>query len=137
MADVHVVIYESRITAWSMPGGMVYKWAYQKRVRLEALAKAGAPKRTGALAASVSGHYDKVPNGLMMSVSADAGYAAAVHEGTLGANIRPKNGEYMRLRPGTSKRTGRSYGFLYKKRVRGQRPQPFLADALDTVIRGL
>jgi hypothetical protein len=64
-----------------------------------------------------------------MIVSADAP-ALWVHKGTHGP-IRSTSGKFLRLQPGGG------YGIVYAKQVRGQRAQPFLTDALETVIRTL
>ena len=128
---VYVEVYDSKIEAMSAPGGMVFKWAYQRSRKIERLAKAAAPKRTGRLAASISSSYDKVPNGVIMRVSAGASYARYVHEGTYGPIVSPR-GRKMFLHPAWG-----GHPTMHKWAVNGQRPQPFLAEALHVVMRDL
>lgn len=139
-----VFIYDSKITAMSHPGGMVWKWAYQRRKRVEHLAKVKAPKRTGRLARSISGDYNKVPNGVVMHVTATADYSIFVHEGTghwVGRpDIRSKRMLDRRGRSPAKMHLQPAWGGhpeMWRATVRGQEPQPFLEDALDTVMRDL
>lgn len=128
MADiVRVIVYDSVITAWSLPGGMTWRYARQKAQRTGTLGRAFAPKRSGQMAAGVESHYEgSTRDSVSMVVSAPAP-ALWVHEGTQGP-IRPTAGTYLRLKPGGG------YGVVYAKEVRGQRANPFLAEALDVVI---
>lgn len=132
-STVTVVVYDSVITAMSLPGGMVWRYGFQKARRTATLARAGAPKRTGQMAASIDAEYEgSERDSATMRVSADAP-ALWVHEGTQGSNPDEKNikprGKYLRLSPGGG------YGVVYAKAVRGQKAQPFLTDALEAVIR--
>lgn len=147
MADVAVVIYDGKIEAMTAPGGMVFRWAYQRRKRVERIAKQLCPKRSGNLRDSIEGEYTKVPNGVVMYVRAGGlttitqngrSYAEYVHEGTLDkiiVAIPPT--PYMVLRPGTSTLTGIAYGTRRRTQVAGQRPQPFLSQALYVVMQDL
>ncbi|HEU4911402.1 MAG TPA: hypothetical protein VFV76_05860, partial [Actinomycetes bacterium] len=136
MADVEVVIYDGKIEAMTAPGGMVFKWAYQRRKRVERIAKQLCPVRSGNLRDSIEGEYTKVPNGVVMYVRAGGlstitqngrSYAVYVHEGTEGLITAHPPKPYMVLRPGISKKTGVAYGRLRKKAVAGQDAQPFLS----------
>lgn len=129
MAEVRVVVYDSVITAMSEPGGMVFKWAYQRRQKVERLAKTLAPKRTGHMASKISASYDKVPNGVVMYVTSPVHYSAWVHEGT-----RPFLSENkMFIPPNPPFWPNASYVYFR----RGQRAQPFLRQALEVVIHSL
>lgn len=147
MADVEVIIYDGKIEAMTAPGGMVFKWAYQRRKRVERIARQLCPVRTGNLRDSIEGEYTKVPGGVVMYVRAGGlttitqngrSYSEYVHNGTHDKAIVPKPpNQFMLLRPGISKKTGVAYGRVKKRRVGGQDPQPFLSQALYTVMRDL
>lgn len=127
MTSAEVVIYDSVITAWSLPGGMVWRWGFQKARRTATLAKANVNSRSGHLAASISAYYEGSDrDSATMGVSADTPYAVYVHEGTQGP-IEPTQHKYLKLQPGGN----------YALQVDGQTGNPFLMDALETVIRTL
>lgn len=110
---------------------MVWRWARQRAVRVERLAKANVHSRTGELARSIHVDYEVAPpKQTVMNVYADAEHGLYVHEGTHGP-IYPTLGKYLKLPPWGA------YGTVWAKSVRGQRANPFLADALDVVIRDL
>lgn len=131
MDDVQIIIYGSVIASWSLPGGMVWKWARQRAVRIERIAKMNAPVRSGELRRSITSEYEgSLPYQVIMNVYADAEHGLWVHEGTTGP-IRPLYGKIMTLPPYGA------YPQVKARFVRGQDANPFLADALDTVIRDL
>jgi hypothetical protein len=130
--EVRLVVYDTLIARMSLPGGRTYQWVVGKRRRIENAARAFAPVRTGELKASIRGSYVKSrPNHVVMHVTASAEHALYVHEGT-GPWIRPTGSKFLRLKPGPNHPNP-----TYREAVRGQRANPFLANALDTVMRGL
>lgn len=131
--DVRVVIYGAAITAMSLPGGMIYRWTARRVDRIETLATVTAPRRTGAMAASISTDKRKIgrPRHVVMTVNADAP-AAWVHEGTAGGRygwIYPTHSRKLHLQPAWG-----GWPESLQDRVHGQDPQPWLADALRTVM---
>jgi hypothetical protein len=94
------------------------------------VAKGLAPVRTGRLKASI--HPDSVrrsgPWSISTGVSADAPYAAPVHEGARPHVIRPRNARALRFEI-----NGR---VVFARRVNhpGQRAQPFLTNAAHRVV---
>jgi hypothetical protein len=131
MADVDLVIYDSKIIAMSLPGGQTWRWARQRRARVERLAKMNVRSRSGELSRSIHGYYEPAPpNQVIMEVHAEAPHALWVHEGTDGP-ITSESGARMYLPP---------YGPWSGRRVhqvRGQQANPFLADALEEVMLDL
>jgi hypothetical protein len=123
-----VVIYEPVLTAMSSPGGSVFKWAYQRRKRVERLAKLYAPKATGNMARQITSSYEKVPNGVIMYVTSPAWYSIYPHEGTA------PYVHYKKMRIPPLNKTGRP---IYTYARAGQRAKPFLTQALDTVMADL
>src|SRR5687768_7984981 len=97
---------------------------------VSATAKTLAPVRTGALKASI--HPDPVrrtgPWRIESGVSADAPYAAPVHEGARPHVIRPRNARALRFEVG-----GR---VVFARRVNhpGNRANPFLSNAAHRVV---
>ena len=128
--DVRLVIYDSGIAAMSLPGGAIWRWARQRSVRVERTAKAFAPIRTGELRRSIYATYEpSPPKEVIMEVHATAYYAQYVHEGTFGP-ILPRSGKFLKFK-------GRDGHNVYARSVSGQRPQPFLTDALLLVMADL
>ena len=75
-SDFELVIYDSKIIAMSLPGGQTWRWARQRRGRVERLAKMNVRSRTGELARSIYGYYEPAPpNQVVMEVHADADHA--------------------------------------------------------------
>ena len=128
---VRIIIYDSVIQSWSLPGGMTWRWAERRSVRIKRLAKANVNSRSGELARSIDVKPRGArPNHIIMDVEAGAEHGLWVHEGTRGP-ITPKTSKYLRLP---------AYGghpTIFTRSVRGQRGNPFLADALDEVMRDL
>lgn len=130
-ADVEVIIYDSAITAMSLPGGQVWRYGFQKARRTERLAKANVRSRSGYLASQIHAFYEgSQRDQATMVVSADTEYAAAVHEGSGDAEglIHPTHHRFLRIDEGGG------FGVSYHRSVRGQRANPFLTDALEAVI---
>jgi hypothetical protein len=91
----------------------------------------GYPKRvdTGRLRASINTQLVVRGDRPIAIVGTNVRYARFVHDGTgiygpRGRVIRPKRRKFLRFRP---KGTGR---WVYARKVRGMRPNPFLANAL-------
>lgn len=110
------------------------------------LAQLYAPKRTGRLAKSIRAARPK-PSGIYQfsgTCSASVGYALYVHDGTSGP-IYPKRGKYltvphqMGVLGGAALKaqggSGQAKLYFLAHWVRGQRAQPFLAEALATALR--
>lgn len=93
----------------------------------DALATAGAPVDTGFLRNNRSIEIDAGPGSLVGSLTYHAHYALFVMKGTgiygpTGTPITPKRASFLVFR-------GRDGGLVYARSVRGQRAQPFLAEA--------
>lgn len=134
--EIDVVIYDTVITAMNLPGGMVWKWARQKSQRVSTTAKFLAPKRTGALARSVTSFYEgSSRDQTVVGVSAggpSAPYAIYVVKGTGGhENYIFPEGKAFKLPPSAG-RVG-----LYRAWVRGQEANDFLSEALEDVMATL
>lgn len=138
-------VNDRSITAMSLPGGDVWKYAYQRRRRIERRAKQLCPKRSGSLRASVTGFFFPAPiDHIQMQVLAGGHYAKYVHEGT-GPQFGPRElhghpgqGSKGRWRPGMQRAFQRKrWPGGTKTGVSGQHPTPFLSDALHEVMRDL
>lgn len=125
-----IVIHESVITSFTLPGGSVFKFVHELSRDTASEARLRAPRRTGELAASIEGRRPVTTKigGCAARVYAHAHYAMWVHEGT-GPVIVPTHHNYMRLPP-----WGR-WPLIFAQIVRGQDPQPFLADAMRSTLR--
>lgn len=126
--SVRVVVYDSKIEAMNFPGGDVHTYTRAKTIMARDFARTYVPVRSGTLYRSI--HYSVRPrvSSVVGRVSADARHAAWVHEGTLDkAPIYGKNGR-MYLPAGG--------GYSARKVwwVSGQKPQPFLTDALVSTM---
>lgn len=135
MADVEIVIYDSAIAAMSLPGGSVWKFAHQRRTRVERIAKSTAPVRTGDLRAGIYATFEPAkPKNVIMEVHSGAGHSLWVHEGT-------KNNGLGYIRPRNAKRLILPAGYGHRrhslKKVHGQRANPWLRRALQEVMRDL
>lgn len=132
MPETRIVIYDSAIAAMSLPGGSTWRWAFQRRRRVERLAKEFAPSRTGEMKRSIFGYYEPArPNQIVMEVWCQNDHAIYVHEGTTGP-ILPRDHKYMVLKPAYG-----PYPISLQRSVRGQNAQPFLDNALQAVMRDL
>lgn len=130
------------ISAMTLPTGTIYKFATQRRRRIETLAKRICPERSGDMARSIEGRYKK--DDLFAAdwdVSANTHYARFVHEGTSGQSGgkrlagEPGIGSHGRWHPGDviffERHTWPEYT---KKPIRGINSDPFLSDALESVM---
>lgn len=127
------VVYENNIVRL-IQVGEGSTWTRQRAWEIRALAVRWAPGRSGRLKAShkvaqnrdiYTGRFRKGFN-----IYADARHAAWVHGGTEDRGwIHPTRGKAMVLP------AGGGYPRLVRKRVRGQRPQPWLRDAGEFVAR--
>jgi hypothetical protein len=129
-SNFRLVIYDSKIAAMSLPGGQIFRWTLKRRERVEMKAILNAPIRYGTLKASIHGVYrPRSANHIYMEVHAEAEHALWVHEGT--------NGPITALGPW--KMNLPAWGIHPDRRlwsVSGQRSQPFLRNALESVMRG-
>lgn len=111
------------------PGGDVHNYVKRKAQRVKLYASIQAPKRTGALVAGLRIDVRKrSSNSVIGYVRSTARHSRWVHEGTTGP-IYAKRGKYLRVPayPGATLKVKR-------RSVRGQRAQPFLANALNQVM---
>ncbi len=129
MAEVRVSLNQGALDRLlRRPGGPVYDNVVNRVLRLtDALATAGAPVDTGFLRNNRSIEITAGPGSLVGSLTYHAHYALFVMRGTgifgpRGAPIVPKTATYLVFR-------GRDGGLVYAKSVKGQRAQPFLAEA--------
>lgn len=148
MANVHYRINEAAVLSFLAPGQPVNEEVVWKTAQFTRdFAKLEAPKRTGKLAASIRASRPR-PAGLYQlssSVSVAVGYGHWVHEGTehLGL-IYPKRGKYLTVPHvagplsgaalKASGGSGRAKLYFLARFVRGQKPNPFLADALKKAL---
>lgn len=130
--SVTVRISDSRIKLLGAPTNMVGRYVHRKGDTVERWAEIGCPTRSGALQASIGlgpvvwrGHRTSV------TISADAGYARWVHDGT-GPFIYP-HGDYLSV-PKFWSITGANVPRQKRAFVRGQDAQPFLRNALVFVM---
>lgn len=114
------------------PTGDVARWVFATAQAVASLAKANAPKVTGALANSITVTPTMVGGTPVAYVDANAPYAGFVHEGTGPHPIDPVNARVLRF-------PSKSGVIVFTPHVEhpGTRAQPFLTDALSTVIRAL
>lgn len=135
MAEYRLVVYDGAIAAMSLPGGATWRWAYQRRRRIERTARQFAPSRSGQMKNSIFGYYEPArPNQIVMEVWCQSDHAIYVHEGTASPefpSIFPQTANFLSLPP-----YGR-YPHIRAHSVRGQRANPFLANALTSVMRDL
>jgi hypothetical protein len=128
--EVFMVVYDSKITAMSAPGGMVHTYADWKCETVLVAAKALAPKRSGRLAGGIRKDVRQTSRDRVVGrVRATARHSQWVHEGTR-TPIVPVNGPYMRVPAfiGAAYRVNRVM-------VRGQAANPFLTDAMAIGMR--
>lgn len=100
--------------------------------RVRTQARANVPERSGNLKDSIKVHQELTPTGLIFKVGSNLRYALYLHEGTgqnSGGYVYPVHAQFLRFQGSDGK-------FLYRRRVRGVDANPFLADALRTVIGG-
>lgn len=133
-----ISIDKSKIAAYTLPGGDVFMYTRALAVEMERGAKALVPVRTGALRRSI-GTALSGTNGSHVNfrVSAGAGHALFVIHGTR-PQIRSRTGKAMRLygqNPiGWLNTRYAGYQGVLVKHVDGQLPNPFLQEAMHTVL---
>lgn len=134
-----VTVNERAISSFFQPGGSVFSEMQQFNREWKATAIVKAPKRTGNLASKHSTRT--LPGGIYGCHAVllnDAYYSTFVHDGTKGPiYARGYNG---RLKipytgGGFGRQPARPGAFMLKRSVRGQKPQPWMVDALQTVMR--
>lgn len=126
---VRVVVYDTRIQGMSAPGGDVNNYVRRKTGLTAAVAQVNAPVRTGTLKRGIRTDVRTVRQGAVGRVRSTARHSTWVHEGTYGP-ILP-HGDFLWV-PGRKGGTRR----VKMPEVAGQRANPFLADALRTVMGG-
>ena len=133
--EVTVVVYDSKITAFNAPGGMVYRYVDNKTDAGVRFAKLFAPKRSGRLAGGVRKDVRQTSKDRVVGrVRSTARHSAWVHEGTYGP-IYPKNGRYLSVpRTAAHPWNARGHGRILKPFVRGQAANPFLERALRAAM---
>lgn len=125
---VAVNIHEMVLSAAHKRGGFIYNfWKNETDVVVRSC-QADAPKRTGALAASIRGEsLNAGPYKVAFRVRAWSPYALAVHEGTREAEMikgKTPKGMWVPVAPGSAWRS-------WRQEVHGQDPQPFLTANMD------
>ena len=135
MASVsRVVVNEPIIDLWHQPGGMIYNalrtWTYET----EGIAKRNVHSRSGDLARSIRVNFKSHKRSSSGVVEARAPYASYVHNGTMvgGGFIFPENHRLLYLHHGGIVKQDKA--FMRARYVRGQRANPFLANALHVMI---
>lgn len=131
--SVRIRVFDSRIHAMSLPGGMIYRWGAQVTREVADLARVTAPiarqdwghGMPGRLKASHKHSVGANAIGVFGTVTNTAPYAKFVHEGT-STPITPKTYPYMKFSI-----NGRTFR---KQEVRGQSAQPWLSDAMLAVM---
>ena len=141
-------VHEGAVASFMDPGDVVDDLVWDVTRTTRDLAILYAPVRTGKLKGSIRASRPKrtalYKN--QSNVTANAGYALYVHDGT--GRIYPKKGKYLTvpLRKGVldgstirgaggNRRPGDPRPYFLARSVRGQRSQPFLADALRVAMR--
>lgn len=111
------------IASLTAPGGHVWRFVRRIGVETNLRAKLGAPARSGELKAKIHGpDMSSTPSSATATVTAGARHSLWVHEGTRTPITRPGGG-LMPIHSGGAI-------VAYKRAVRGQRAQPFLAEGL-------
>lgn len=129
--EVFVVVYDSKITAMNMPGGMVYRYIDNKTKGVVRAAKTFVPKRTGHLANTIRKDVRQTSRDRVIGrVRATARYSKWVHDGTRTPIVTQGTAWHglMRLPAYKGAPPGKT---ILRARVRGQDANPFLARALS------
>lgn len=133
-SQVRVFVRDRGLITLNSPGPHGDVWKYTNRLanQVEFLASRLAPKRTHRLANTMRVSVTPLgTRGVQGNVRALAPYALYVHEGTTGP-IYPRNSRLLTLGPYPPKGYFRATAH---ESVSGQRPQPFLANALRIIMR--
>ncbi len=138
---IRVEVNEAALRAiLASPAGPTFRHIDDLCVEVETVAKRKCPRDEGRLAASIS-HYTRVEGTRVIgTIGSDADYAVYVHEGTglygpRKQRIVPISSKVLVFEPSGAKATlpkGRR-GIVFARSVRGQKPQPFLREAMQEV----
>lgn len=133
MSEVAFVVRSDGIAALMGPGGDVGRWMRRKSQEITLRARRYAPSRTGTLRASIhtTGLRHGLPFVATFEVRAESDHALFVHEGTHGP-IMATSHRFMVVRPSPHSYYSRP---TKRKRVRGQRSNPFLSRAMFYALR--
>lgn len=116
---------QAGISSMNFPGGHVYRFTRRMGRNTTALGRRYAPSRTGTLRRGIDEPIvTPRPGGVDAYVWSTAARSLFVHEGTRTPIMRP-NGGWMPIHNAT-----RTAVLTFRRRVRGQRANPFLARAL-------
>lgn len=105
------------------PTGPVARDVRRRAGNVQAAARRNVHSRSGALARSITVEVVVARGSVGARIGSNLSYATFVHEGTgiygpARRPIRPRRGQVM------------AFGGTFARQVRGQRPNPFLANAL-------
>lgn len=115
------------------PNGLVARNMRRRGRKVQRHAQRNVNSRTGRLAGSIQVRQIMENGGPGVEVYTSLHYAMWVHEGT--GIYGPRGRPITARRPGGYlKFQGRYGGIVYTKSVRGQRPNPFLRDALRSAL---
>lgn len=127
-------IHETAIEAYLYPpSGEVYELVWDVTRDTRRIAKQIVPRRSGTLDRGIMSERPK-PSGPLRTtgvVVSTARHSLWVIEGTVGP-ITPRTHKFLKL-PATAS-TPRSGPFIFKRQVRGQRPNNFLQHALTAAM---
>ena len=143
-SDLTVVVYESQIDAMFQPGGEGVRYANTQARDVASDARSLAPERSGELRRFIRAVPSRSTGkrSVRSSVRSAARHSLWVHEGTAGDGagyIYPARKRAMKLPPGgptyhggpsTSRHMGQKFKAMKLKKVRGQKGNPFLRQAL-------
>lgn len=120
-ATVRVVLNRGELLRMRYPGGAVYDAVEKYTRRVTLLAKAKANVDTGRMRAQIRSEMSggKIVTGTIIS---PAEYTPYVHEGR--GPVYPKRAKALRFKPKGSS------AFVFAKKVKGYKGNPFLTDAL-------
>ena len=112
------------------PNGDTARYLVRKAYQVQNKARVNCPVDSGNLRGSITHEIAQDGGGLSARVGTNVPYAIYVHEGTgiyAGRGyITPKKGKFLAWKGGG--------GWVFAKRVRGQKANPFLRDALNSVF---
>lgn len=141
-------VHEGAVASFMNPGDAVDDLVWDITQTTRDLAILYAPKRKGTLKRSIRASRPKRTSLYknQSNVTANAAHALWVHDGVSG-RIYPKGGKYLTvplregtlsgsdIRAGRNRRKGDARPFWLATSVRGQKAQPFLAEALGVAMR--
>lgn len=141
----HVEIHGQRLAQALQLGAA--RWGEKFGRQVENAAKERCPVDEGRLRSSITHTVTVSPGKVTVRVGSPLEYAVYVHEGTgiygpRHAPIRPVSKKALKfptpkqmgpLAPGARRPSKDQRGFVFATEVKGSPPNPFLADALETV----